>query len=126
MLRTPTTALALLGALTLLPACGRHVIDPSTVDGVLNCDTIALRGEDGVVDDCDRKACEACVDFCGIDCAVMESYPPQYSCPSIGAYTVRDFCPDWGAEPEDSEAEPTGTETETESPVEEAPEAEEP
>jgi len=120
MLRPLPRALALFGILALLPACGYRVIDPSTAEGVLNCDNIAIRDDDGAVDSCDKQACEACVDFCGLDCAVQQSYPPQYSCPSIGAYTVHDFCPEWGAEPD---AEPDSAE---ESSDEAAPEAEGP
>jgi len=100
-------AIALIGALLLLSACGRRVADPSKVDGVYNCDVVALKGEDGAIDDCDRKACLACVDFCGLDCALQETYPPQYTCPGIGAYTVLDFCPDWGDEPEETSEEAT-------------------
>ncbi len=90
-----TRAAALL--LLALPGCAGKVADPSKLEGVINCDELALRGEDGAADSCDLQACLACVDFCGLDCTIAESYPPQYGCPSIGSYTVYDFCPDWGA-----------------------------
>ncbi len=84
--------------LAFLLACAGHVSDPSLSDGVLNCDNSAIRTDDGEVDSFDLQACQACVDFCGEECAVQESYPPQYSCPGIGSYTVYDFCPEWGGD----------------------------
>lgn len=65
--------------------------DTATFD----CESIAITTADGAPDPCDVDACQACVDACGSDCMVLESYPPQYSCGSEGRWTVYDFCPDW-------------------------------
>ena len=72
--------------------CGASSNGP---DEGLDCDQAALHTEDGVVDACDRQACQACVDECGSGCAVLESYPPQYACQEQHTYTLYDFCPGW-------------------------------
>jgi len=64
----------------------------------LDCEAIAITTADGEPDSCDVSACQACVDTCGSSCAVLESYPPQYSCGADGSWTVYDFCADWASE----------------------------
>lgn len=61
----------------------------------IDCSDVAIHDGSGQVDACDVEACETCVDACGIDCAVLESYPPQYSCGGGASWTVYDTCPDW-------------------------------
>lgn len=61
----------------------------------VDCSTVAIATTGGAVDDCDRQACQACVDTCGGDCVILESYPPQYSCGDDGSWSVYDFCEDW-------------------------------
>ncbi len=84
-------------ALTLLGAGGARCGGGASKDpgDGLDCDRAALHTEDGEVDTCDRQACQACVDECGSNCAVLESYPPQYACAEQHTYTVYDFCPGW-------------------------------
>ena len=82
----------------LLASCTLRM--PSGVPAVagpppFDCEKVALEDGLGDPDPCDVDACQACVDACGADCAVLESYPPQYSCDGTNAWTVRDFCPDW-------------------------------
>ncbi len=59
-----------------------------------DCEEVAITDADGNPDPCDVDACQACVDECGVDCAILESYPPQYACPD-DAWTVYEMCPDW-------------------------------
>lgn len=66
------------------------------------CEDLAIHDADGNVDDCDLAACEACAEACGAPCAILESFPPQYSCDAGGSWTVYDECPDW--EPPDTGA----------------------
>jgi hypothetical protein len=63
-------------------------------DDDLDCADIAIRDAAGNPDSCDVAACDACADQCGDDCAVLESFPPQYACPGA-SWDVYDFCPDW-------------------------------
>ena len=62
--------------------------------GTFNCDEVAMRDDAGDPDPCDVDACQACVDECGAECAILESFPVQYACPDA-SFTVTDFCPDW-------------------------------
>jgi len=77
----------------LLVACSRGPEVKKDI-GVAGGDTGIDFDCDSQGDDCIEQACEACVESCGADCSVQESYPPQYSCPD-GSWTVYDFCPDW-------------------------------
>lgn len=62
----------------------------------IDCAAVALRDAAGDPDGCDVAACATCVDTCGRDCAILESYPPQYSCGGdAGLWDVYAFCPDW-------------------------------
>lgn len=70
-----------------------------------DCAEVALRDGDGP-DACDLPACQHCVDACGADCMILESYPPQYSCGDT-SWTVYDDCPDWTPP---SSAEPSAVE----------------
>jgi hypothetical protein len=87
-----TLLLATLASCTLrLPALEGRAGPPP-----FDCEQVALKDGLGDPDPCDVAACEACVDACGADCAVQESYPPQYSCDEGGAvWEVYDTCPDW-------------------------------
>lgn len=60
-----------------------------------DCGEVAISTTGGAADDCDLQACQACVDACGGDCVVLESFPPQYSCGADGSWSVYDFCEDW-------------------------------
>jgi hypothetical protein len=61
----------------------------------LDCGELAIRTTSGDADPCDVDACQSCVDTCGGDCMVLESFPPQYSCGDEGSWSVYDECPDW-------------------------------
>ena len=60
-----------------------------------DCEQVAIQRPDGTPDVCDLAACESCVDTCGGDCMVLESYPPQYSCGAEGSWSAYEECPDW-------------------------------
>lgn len=68
---------------------------PASAGAPFDCDAIALRDGLGDPDPCDVQACAACVEACGASCAVLESYPPQYSCDGESSWDVYDTCPDW-------------------------------
>ncbi|MCB9687843.1 MAG: hypothetical protein H6738_19030 [Alphaproteobacteria bacterium] len=36
-----------------------------------DCAEVAIGTSGGGVDDCDRQACQSCVDACGADCVVL-------------------------------------------------------
>jgi hypothetical protein len=60
-----------------------------------DCEEVAIGTSSGAPDACDVAACTSCVDTCGGDCAILESYPPQYSCGAQGSWSVYETCPDW-------------------------------
>lgn len=68
--------------------------EPPDVNVPIDCVAIAIRDPNGEPDGCDVAACTTCVDHCGGKCAVLESYPPQYSCPDR-SFSVYDFCENW-------------------------------
>lgn len=75
--------------LLLLSSC---ILDyPATP---LDCAAVALTDAAGDPDACDVSACENCVDDCGVDCRVLESYPPVYACDDA-SWDVYGSCPDW-------------------------------
>ena len=81
-------ALILSLSVFVLAGCGhRRTENPAGADGVLDCTSVA-GGED-----CEVRACMECLDFCGLDCGVVQGDPTQYTCPGIGAYTILDTCP---------------------------------
>lgn len=70
----------------LLSACPSRGFD---------CPSVAIRDADGVADPCDVQACQLCVDACGGDCAVLEIFPPVYTCGPDGSWDVYETCEDW-------------------------------
>ncbi len=61
-----------------------------------DCEDEAMRTASGAIDECDLQACEAAFgDGCTL-CMVNQSLPPQYVDDDGKAWTVYDFCPDWG------------------------------
>ena len=85
----------MLFALFVLTGCGGKA-DSGSAD--LDCEAVAITTADGEPDSCDVSACQTCVDTCGADCTILESYPPQYSCGDEGSWTVYDYCADWASE----------------------------
>lgn len=83
-------------ALATLAACDPGGKGGGDATGGFDCEAIAIRDADDNPDPCDLEACTACVDECGVDCVVLESFPPQYACPDE-SWTVYDFCPTWGS-----------------------------
>lgn len=79
-------------SLLLLPGCV-IVCDDCGVPPI-DCVDAAMRDVNGDPDGCDLSACVSCVDECGVDCLVLESYPPQYACEDV-SFDVYDFCPTW-------------------------------
>jgi len=97
-------ALALL--VTALTACGhRRTENPANAEGVLDCEA-ATRASG---DECELMACQECVDFCGLDCALVEAEPTQFTCPGIGAYTIHDTCPEEAEQDSDPPADEAAT-----------------
>jgi hypothetical protein len=85
----------MLPLLPVLVGCFLTVDDHDTWPAQIDCGRVALRDADGTPDGCDVAACLECSEACGTDCAVLESYPPRYSCGSRGTWDVYDICPDW-------------------------------
>jgi hypothetical protein len=85
------------GVMFWLWLLGGCVVDATTSGAPFECESIAITDPSGAPDACDVSACQACVDECGRDCVVLESYPPRYACEGGGseAWDVYDFCPDW-------------------------------
>ncbi|MBA2320735.1 MAG: hypothetical protein H0V89_06225 [Deltaproteobacteria bacterium] len=88
-MRTWMTAVAL-----ALLACDPDGGGGGDEDDGFDCEAVAIRDAEGNADPCDVQACQACADECGVDCAILESFPPQYACEGA-SFTVTDFCPDW-------------------------------
>jgi hypothetical protein len=61
----------------------------------LDCAAVAITTGAGDPDPCDVSACNACVESCGADCAVQESFPPTYTCGDGGSWDVTTQCPAW-------------------------------
>lgn len=61
----------------------------------LDCAEVAIATGAGDPDPCDVSACTACVETCGADCAVQESFPPTYTCGDAGSWDVTSQCPAW-------------------------------
>lgn len=89
--------------LLLLTAC--FFIRDDTDEPSFECTEVAIRDASGSPDPCDVSACTTCVERCGDDCMIQESYPPHYACEGEGSWSVYDFCPDWGAPSGDPRAE---------------------
>lgn len=77
----------------LLPSC-MFVVPCPDCDELLTCHDVAIVDANGDADVCDVAACSHCVETCGADCVVRESYPPSYACPDA-AWDVFDECPSW-------------------------------
>jgi hypothetical protein len=91
----------------VLLGCTFSFDDDCPTDG-LDCARVAIRDAAGNPDGCDVSACLECVDACGEDCLVRESYPPQYACAGE-SWTVYDSCPAWdGLDPRATEVEDLG------------------
>lgn len=73
--------------------CGN--VDQCVTEAPSDCASAIANGA-GEPDACDVAACETCVDNCGSGCAVLESFPPVYSCGGQGgSWDVYAMCPDW-------------------------------
>lgn len=68
---------------------------PDDSAGVFACPEVAITDATGAPDPCDVAACERCVEGCGGDCLVLESYPPSYACDGGASWSVYDTCPNW-------------------------------
>jgi hypothetical protein len=84
-------------SLLLVASCTLHLPDlpDPSAPPVFDCEKVALADGLGDPDPCDVAACQACVDACGAECVVLDSYPPQYSCDGSQSFDVYDACPDW-------------------------------
>jgi hypothetical protein len=76
--------------LALCCGCGDKVTFP-------DCEALVMTTPSGDIDECDLLACEAAFgDGCIEPCVVNQPMPPQYIDDDGRAWTVYDFCPDWG------------------------------
>lgn len=88
----PMRLFPILLAAAALASCVDKGADTSAT---LDCAAVAILTSEGTADPCDVEACEICVETCGTLCAVMETYPPLYSCDSERTWDVYDFCDAW-------------------------------
>jgi len=82
--------------LVLCTSCSRDLGIEKDV-GVAKADTASLYDCQGLIDSCEKEACEACVEECSSECEAIEVSPMEFSC-SDRQWKVYDVCPDWSEE----------------------------